>query len=595
MKSVTLFLLVSLLLLSQPLYTSRGGVKAEEDDYEDDDNQLEPLDDLEDETTLDDEASLEDESSLDDEYVEDDDEEYGDEESEESDSDADSGDEGDNGFVLSLTAESFKETVKAHHAVMVEFYAPWCGHCKALTPEYRSAAEVLKADNVRLAKVDATRETELAEEYGVEGFPTIMFFIDGVSYPYNKGRTSADIVAWVRRKLGPKVETLLTKEDVDRVWEEANVLAAAFFRELEGSEYDEYQAAAVDEDITFVQTTNPEVAAVLFEDIPDHYVKAPAVALMKDEDERVVKFEGPFEKAALLAFYEANKLPLVITFSEATSQKIFGSQIKKQMLLFVDDAHYEAHIPMFTEVAREFREIIFVHINSTDSESSSSILEYFGVGITDVRVIGYHSSEDEGAKYNFEDELTEDNLLAFAAKFHDGTAERSFKSEPEPETNDGDVKVVVGTSFDKIVMDEAKDVLLEVYAPWCGHCKKLAPIYEKLARRVRAVDSVVIAKIDGTENEHQYLKGVEGFPTIFLYPAGDRSRKEAPILAEDRTLSGLTRFLKKYASVPFTLPKKGDLLKQAGSPEEAAELEEAAAQEVERGAEQAEEGLKEEL
>jgi protein disulfide-isomerase A1 len=45
-------------------------------------------------------------------------------------------------------------------------------------------------------------------------------------------------------------------------------------------------------------------------------------------------------------------------------------------------------------------------------------------------------------------------------------------------------------------------VLLEVYAPWCGHCKSLAPIYEKLAKRFAKVDSVVIAKMDGTENEH---------------------------------------------------------------------------------------------
>ena len=53
----------------------------------------------------------------------------------------------------------------------------------------------------------------------------------------------------------------------------------------------------------------------------------------------------------------------------------------------------------------------------------------------------------------------------------------------------------------------------------CGHCKSLAPTYRKLAKRFRPVDSVVVAKMDGTANEHENIT-VEGFPSIFLFPAG---------------------------------------------------------------------------
>lgn len=55
--------------------------------------------------------------------------------------------------------------------------------------------------------------------------------------------------------------------------------------------------------------------------------------------------------------------------------------------------------------------------------------------------------------------------------FVSGKVEPSIKSEPIPESNDGPVTVIVAKNYEKIVMDDKKDVLVEFYAPWCGHCK----------------------------------------------------------------------------------------------------------------------------
>lgn len=89
--------------------------------------------------------------------------------------------------VAVLTESNFSDFIKTNKYVMVEFYAPWCGHCKAMAPEYAAAATELKGwenEKVVLAKVDATEESELAESYDVEGFPTLFFFIDGEHKPY---------------------------------------------------------------------------------------------------------------------------------------------------------------------------------------------------------------------------------------------------------------------------------------------------------------------------------------------------------------------------------------------------------------------------
>jgi protein disulfide-isomerase A6 len=95
------------------------------------------------------------------------------------------------------------------------------------------------------------------------------------------------------------------------------------------------------------------------------------------------------------------------------------------------------------------------------------------------------------------------------------------------------VLALTSDSFDAVVNDPTKHKLVEFYAPWCGHCKNLAPIYEKLGAAYEGESNVIIAKVDA--DKHRDLGerfGVQGFPTIKYIPA-TAGRPED--LAEDYT------------------------------------------------------------
>lgn len=109
--------------------------------------------------------------------------------------------------------------------------------------------------------------------------------------------------------------------------------------------------------------------------------------------------------------------------------------------------------------------------------------------------------------------------------------------------------MIVGKTFDKIVKDKSKDVLIEMYAPWCGHCKNLEPIYKELGKSLKKEKNLVIAKIDATANDIPDEYKVEGFPTIYYAPAND---KDNPLKFEgDRTVEGFTKYLENHATVSF--------------------------------------------
>jgi protein disulfide-isomerase A6 len=124
--------------------------------------------------------------------------------------------------VVELTEANFKKLVlQSDDMWLVEFFAPWCGHCKNLAPHWEKAAGELKG-KVKLGAVDATVHQSLAQQYGVQGYPTIKYFPAGPKSggpeEYDGGRTADDIVTWALSRhtenIAPPEVVQLTSDEV---------------------------------------------------------------------------------------------------------------------------------------------------------------------------------------------------------------------------------------------------------------------------------------------------------------------------------------------------------------------------------------------
>jgi len=134
--------------------------------------------------------------------------------------------------VLVLNPSNFDSEVGGDHPVFVEFYAPWCGHCKSLAPEYEIVATAFKGHNVKIANVDADAHRDLAGRFSVSGYPTLMFFPAGSqkSESYSGGRTANDIIDWVNKRTGsgakiktaPTAVVVLTPDNFDTIVKDTN-------------------------------------------------------------------------------------------------------------------------------------------------------------------------------------------------------------------------------------------------------------------------------------------------------------------------------------------------------------------------------------
>ncbi|KAL7885609.1 hypothetical protein AOLI_G00059040 [Acnodon oligacanthus] len=476
--------------------------------------------------------------------------------------------------VLEFTDDDFESRIGDHDLILVEFFAPWCGHCKKLAPEYEAAATRLKGI-VPLAKVDCTANSNVCSKYGVSGYPTLKIFRDGEeSGGYDGPRTADGIVSHLKKQAGPASVDLKAVEDFEKFIGDRDASVVGFFADGGSAAQSEFlkSASALRESYRFAHTNLEDL-------LKKHDIEGEGVVLFRPPrlnnkfEESSVKFgEEKFTNAKIKRFIQDNIFGICPHMTDDNKDQLKG----KDLLVAYYDVDYEKNPKgsnywrnRVMKVAKSFldqgKTLSFAVANRNSFSHDVSELG-LDASSGELPVVGIRTAK--GDKYVMQEEFSRDGkaLERFLQDYFDGKLKRYLKSEPIPESNDGPVKVVVAENFDSIVNDESKDVLIEFYAPWCGHCKSLEPKYKELGEKLADDPNVVIAKMDATANDVPSPYDVRGFPTIYFSPAG---QKQSPKRYEGgREVSDFISYLKKEATNELVVKEEDKKKKSKGKKSE---------------------------
>jgi len=441
--------------------------------------------------------------------------------------------------VVTLTESNFDEAIKKHSFMVVEFYAPWCGHCKSLAPEYEKAAAALKGDKsagqeIILAKVDATVERNLSEKFGIGGFPTLKIFENhDASSPseYAGPRDATGIVDYLKKRAGPASREITSDADAKDLMEKNPVIVVN-----SGKADSTWTSIAnsMRDVVVWAHTSNKQAMSAFG-------VKSGTITMLKKFDEKTVVYSGSHSDAKKIKDFVNEhrvEIGLFVKKGDQNALKVvFEDENKPNVFLFTKDD--KAGLDALKAVGKSHRkDMVFAYFVSSDfaeAFSHFSMEKFVDSSLPKVLI----EDRKEGLRYLMQESVSQSSLQKFVQGFKAKTIEPYLKSEEAPADNSGPVKVIVGNTYEAEVLKSNKWVFLEAYAPWCGHCKRLEPIWMELGKAFNKED-VIIAKVDATANDLPKALNVKGFPTLMLFK-GDGSLPE--VYSGGREFNDLANFV----------------------------------------------------
>lgn len=476
-----------------------------------------------------------------------------------------------NSAVVKLTTDSFNEFLINNPLVLAEFYAPWCGYCKKLAPEYVKAADSLNEShpNIKLAQIDCTVEEDLCRQFGIRGYPTLKVLRGPEnSEDYEGPREAQGIEEYMIKQTLPSVSVPETVEEFLSLIEEQ---AKPFIIQISGKGDEESNstftsvADSLRKDFNFITAKSEDIINSLstkyFDFDVSSYLDKVGYFVIHPKENSIIPFTAEVSKDALINFFKTEVVPYFGDINRDTYMMYMESPLPLGYYFYKTEEQREAVEETFNKLGKSLRgKMNFVGLDANLFGRHAESLNM------DPEIVPLFAIQENasGKKYGVDQTENPDGpsieqIEELVEQFIEGSAKPIVKSEPMPtdeEISSLPVYPLVSHNHDALLEDLSKDIFVEYYAHWCGHCKKLAPIWDTLGGlfKEHPESNVVVAKIDHSKNDVDTYAQIEGYPTLLFYPANgeidEKTGLRIPVPYEGaRELDSFIDFIKNKSSL----------------------------------------------
>ncbi|KAF8913943.1 disulfide isomerase, partial [Gymnopilus junonius] len=453
--------------------------------------------------------------------------------------------------VINLTASNFESTVSTEPLVLVEFFAPWCGHCKALAPHYEEAATALKEKNIKLAKVDCVDQADLCQAKGIQGYPTMKVYRKGEATEYSGPRKADGIISYMLKQSLPAVSEV-TADNHEEIQKADKLVAIAYLSSPTDALAAEFSAAAEShrDDYLFGSTTDQDAIAAAG-------VTPPTIVIYRSFDEPKSEYPYPISSITKKDLEDWIKELAIPVIDEVNGENygLYAGSPKPLAYLFLDPSleDRDAHIAAVRPVAQKYKsKMNFVWIDAIKFGDHAKALN-----VAEAKWPAFVIQDlQKQLKYPYDQskDVAPEGVADWVEQYLAGSIQPQLKSQPVPESQDESVYTLVGKTFEQVVFDDDKDVFVEFYASWCGHCKRLKPTWDQLGDKFAPIkDRVIIAKMEAQDNDlpPSVPFRIGGFPTLKFKPAGSHDFID---YEGDRSFESLVSFIEQHAKNALDFP-----------------------------------------
>jgi protein disulfide-isomerase A1 len=448
-----------------------------------------------------------------------------------------------------ISDKNFDRVIEKFEAVMVQFYVPWCGHCKRFSNEYTRAAEMCRQKNctILFLVMNAEEFESTAARFGVHAYPSLRLFINQTSISYDGPRNADELLAWALKKTGTEPEEATDNNFLSLVH---NKGLALVFLGPKGPEFEIYR--------NFVRTLEG-VASIHLDSSRSKSKQSTklwpvnqeySILFFRDNGKRVGKLSrGNLTMGRLKAFVEKHRYESLSNFnSEESLERVFHSE-GSSLLVFAEESQDKSLINRLSAMARQLADHIKCFVVRKADKYSGVAREYLGFSSAARRQVWIVENGKDGIQtYSMANKVIIKNVRAFIKRYFSG---RITSGRVAPNDNSIVMDISSEATLKYLAESRALFLVFNYRQETCRYscpCLRKRRWFRRMARRMYFVPGLEFCELDLDKGYKitigEYYKYFKSPPPSIVLSGGEI---RTPLLLKD--------FEWKYSKL-FTLLKK---------------------------------------